>query len=255
MVRTMPLPALSVNINKYALLRNSRGHDAPNLLHAAAMCIEAGAQGITVHPRRDQRHVRYDDLAPLGAWLTKHHPEIEWNIECEDHPEIVEQVLALRPHQCTLVPVTPGEVTSDHGYRFPDDIKPLTPTLTRLRNAGIRTSLFVDPDPANLRRAAGLPTDRVEIYTGPYAWAFGTPAGRGALDAVVATAAVAAELGWGVNAGHDLDRHNLPPLVSAARIAEVSIGHAQICRALEVGTHQSVRELLTALGHPAPELS
>ncbi|MFM2161833.1 MAG: Pyridoxine 5-phosphate synthase [Pseudomonadota bacterium] len=243
----MPPPALSVNINKYALLRNSRGHDTPNLLQAAALCIEAGAQGITVHPRRDQRHVRYDDLAPLGTWLAREHPHIEWNIECEDHPEIVDQVIRLRPHQCTLVPVTPGEVTSDHGYRFPDDISRLTPTLQRLRQAGIRTSLFVDPDPDNLRRAAGLPTDRVEIYTGPYAWAFGTPDAPAAHQAVVATAAVAGELGWGVNAGHDLDRHNLPALASIANLAEVSIGHAQICRALEVGTHQSVQELLRAL--------
>jgi pyridoxine 5-phosphate synthase len=245
----MPRPALSVNINKYALLRNSRGHDSPNLLAAAAICIEAGAHGITVHPRRDQRHVRYADLAPLGAWLQTHHPHIEWNIECEDHPEVVDQVIALRPHQCTLVPVTPGEVTSDHGYRFPDDIALLAPTLARLRAAGIRTSLFVDPDPENLARASGLATDRVEIYTGPYAWSFGTDAFEAALRDVQATAGVAGSLGWGVNAGHDLDRHNLPAIAALPNLLEVSIGHAQICRALEVGTSQSVRELLAALGH------
>ncbi|HMV66552.1 MAG TPA: pyridoxine 5'-phosphate synthase [Myxococcota bacterium] len=239
---------LSVNVNKYALLRNSRGHDTPNLIRSAAIVLQAGAHGITVHPRRDQRHVRYDDLAPLAAWLRAEHPTIELNVECENHPEIVEQVLALEPDQCTLVPVRPGEVTSDHGYRFPDDHADLAPTLWALRGRGIRSSIFMDcDDPAQIAGAARVGADRVELYTGPYAWAWGTPEQARRVDQVFKAAETAVALGLEVNAGHDLDRHNLAGLRGLPGLAEVSIGHAQICRALEVGTAQSVRELLAAL--------
>lgn len=239
--------ALSVNINKYALLRNSRGHDAPNLLHSADVVIGAGAQGITVHPRRDQRHVRYDDLAPLAAHLRARHPHIELNIECENHPEIVDQVLDLRPHQCTLVPVRPGEVTSDHGYDLPAEADALAPTVRRLRDAGVRVSIFMDCLPGPMRHAAAVGVDRVELYTGPYAWAWGTPDQPTATRAVFEAAQAAVEAGLEVNAGHDLDRHNLRGLLGLPGLREVSIGHAQICRALEVGTEASVKELLAAL--------
>lgn len=245
---------LSVNVNKYALLRNSRGHDTPNLLQASAMVLAAGAHGITVHPRRDQRHVRYDDLAPLAAWLRAQHPHIELNIECENHPEIVGQVLALRPDQCTLVPVRPGEVTSDHGYRFPEDHAALSPTLAALREAGIRSSIFMDCEDepeAQMAGAAAAGADRVELYTGPYAWAWGRPTQAEETARVFATARAAVACGLVVNAGHDLDRHNLAGLQRLPGLAEVSIGHAQICRALEVGTTQSVHELLAALGGAA----
>jgi pyridoxine 5-phosphate synthase len=238
---------LSVNINKYALLRNSRGRNTPDLLHAAALALEGGAHGITVHPRRDQRHVRYDDLAPLAAWLSDLHPHVELNVECEDHPEIVDQVLALRPHQCTLVPVSPGEVTSDHGWRFPDDTARLRATVDALHAAGVRASLFVDCSPRAATLAAETGADRVELYTGPFAWAFGGPDEARATADVFATAAAAVAAGLEVNAGHDLDRHNLPLLRGLPGLREVSIGHAQICRALEVGTVQSVRELIAAL--------
>lgn len=248
--RIMVKTKLSVNVNKYALLRNSRGRNTPDLITASEVVIAAGAHGITVHPRRDQRHVRYDDLAPLTAWLRAQHPTIELNIECENHPEIVDQVLALRPDQCTLVPVRPGEVTSDHGYRFPDDTPSLRPTLDALRAAGIRSSLFIDPLPDAARGTADSGADRVELYTGPYAWAWGTADGDRALADLVATTEAAVAAGLTINAGHDLDRFNLGPLARALpRLDEVSIGHAQICRALEVGTTQSVRELLAALGH------
>ena len=238
---------LSVNINKYALVRNSRGHDTPNLLAAADAVLAAGAHGITVHPRRDQRHVLYSDLVPLAAHLASKHPGVELNIECENHPEIVDQVVALRPAQCTLVPVRPGEVTSDHGYRFPDDNAELAPTIERLHRVGTRVSLFVDCDPGPVAGAVDAGADRVELYTGPFAWAWGKPDQELARAAMFATAEAAARAGLSVNAGHDLDRHNLIGLRGLPGLREVSIGHAQICRALEVGTQRSVRELLAAL--------
>jgi pyridoxine 5-phosphate synthase len=244
------MPAkLSVNINKYALLRNSRGHDRPNLLWASDVCIAAGAHGITVHPRSDQRHVRFDDLAPLSSHLSQHHPQVELNVECEAAPQILELVLALRPAQCTLVPVTPGEVTSDHGYRV-GDVPGLSPIVAQLKAAGIRVSLFVDCEPDQVRALAASGADRVELYTGPYAQAFGGANEAVETRAVLASAEAAREEGLGLNAGHDLDRFNLRGLRDAVGLCEVSIGHAHICRALEVGSAQSIRELLAALGHP-----
>lgn len=243
------MPAkLSVNINKYALLRNSRGHDAPNLLAAADTCIAAGAHGITVHPRRDQRHVRFDDVPRLSAHLRAEHPGVEFNIEFEDHPDLVAMVLDLQPEQATLVPVTPGEVTSDHGWDLPRETEALAPVAARLREAGIRVSIFMDCEPEQMALAAEAGVDRVELYTGPYAWAWGTPEQQEWVDRVRRSAEAAAAAGLGVNAGHDLDRFNLAGLRDLAVLDEVSIGHAQICRALEVGTDQSVRELLEALG-------
>jgi pyridoxine 5-phosphate synthase len=241
---------LSVNINKYALLRNSRGHDVPNLLWAVDTCLAAGAQGITVHPRRDQRHIRFDDVPVVAAHLRQHHPSIEYNIECEDAPELIDLVLATQPAQCTLVPVRPGEVTSDHGFTG-DDVPGLVPSIQRLRKAGIRVSLFVDCDPAQVRALAPSGAERVELYTGPYAEAWGTPSQAERTHEVWASAQAAAEVGLGLNAGHDLDRHNLAGLRGLPGLSEVSIGHAQICRALEVGTAQSVRELLAALANPS----
>jgi len=241
------MPAkLSVNINKYALVRNSRGHDAPSLTWAVDTCLAAGAHGITVHPRRDQRHIRFDDVPAIAAHLCERHPAVEYNIECEDAPDILELVLAVRPAQCTLVPVTPGEVTSDHGYTA-RDVPGLRPTIARLQQAGIRVSLFVDCEPAQVRALAASGADRVELYTGPYAQAWGTAEQEARTREVWDSAQAACELGMGVNAGHDLDRHNLAGISAIPGLSEVSIGHAQICRALEVGTSQSVRELLAAL--------
>lgn len=242
-----PSANLSVNINKYALLRNSRGHNTPNLIDVIDVVLAAGAHGITIHPRRDQRHVRYDDILPIRDHLAAHHPGVELNIECENHPEIVEQVIDARPAQCTLVPVRPGEVTSDHGYVFPEDTESLRPTIAALHRAGIRASIFVDPDPRPIAQARACGADRVEIYTGPYAWAWSTPERTAATAAVFATAEAAVNAGFAVNAGHDLDRHNLLGLRGLPGLAEVSIGHAQICRALEVGTTAAVQELLAAL--------
>jgi pyridoxine 5-phosphate synthase len=248
MTRARELPKLSVNINKYALLRNSRGHDAPNLLATVDVCLEAGAHGITVHPRADQRHIRFDDVPEVAEHLRRRWPGIEYNIECEPAPRLLELVRAVRPDQCTLVPVRPGELTSDHGFRQ-DDVPGLLPSVRALQERGIRVSLFVDCDPAAVRALAATGAERVELYTGPFAWAFGKPEQAARTAEVFASAEAAREVGLGLNAGHDLDRHNLALLRGLPGLREVSIGHAQICRALEVGTRTSVRELLAALGH------
>lgn len=239
---------LSVNINKYALLRNSRGHDNPNLLGAVDTCLAAGAHGITVHPRRDQRHIRFEDVPAVLAHLKDKHPGVELNVECEDHDAILQMVLDLRPAQCTLVPVTPGEITSDHGWDLPAQAARLQPIIARLKGAGIRTSIFMDCVPEAMAAAAETGVDRVELYTGPYAWAWGTDRQQEETDRLWATAEAASAAGMGVNAGHDLDRHNLVGIRGVPGLDEVSIGHAQICRALEVGTTRSVQELLAALG-------
>ncbi|MCB9797146.1 MAG: pyridoxine 5'-phosphate synthase [Alphaproteobacteria bacterium] len=243
------MPAkLSVNINKYALLRNSRGHDAPNLLRAIDTCLAAGAHGITIHPRLDQRHIRYDDVSAVAAYMRARHPGVELNIECEDAERILSMVLAERPAQCTLVPVTPGEVTSDHGWDLPKETARLRPTVRRLQDAGIRVSIFMDCDPERMALAAEAGVDRVELYTGPYAWAWGTERQAEETAKVRESARAAAAAGLGVNAGHDLDQHNMRGLWDLDVLDEVSIGHAQICRALEVGTTQSVQELLASMG-------
>lgn len=244
----MPRAKLSVNVNKYALIRNSRGHGVPDLRAAADACIAAGAHGITVHPRMDQRHVRFDDVPVLAEHLASHHPGIELNVECEDDPFLITLVRDVRPHQCTLVPVTPGEVTSDHGYDPIGDRDRLSRAVDQVKDAGVRVSCFADCDPAQVALFAGSGTDRIELYTGPYAWAWGTADQEQQVARVRDCIARARDAGLGVNAGHDLDRFNLAGIADADGLLEVSIGHAQVCRALEVGTTRSVRELLAALG-------
>jgi pyridoxine 5-phosphate synthase len=246
----MSAPRLSVNINKYALLRNSRGHNQPNLLRTVDVCLAAGAHGITVHPRLDQRHIRFDDVGAVHAHLQNRHPGVELNVECEPDAYLIDLICDVRPAQCTLVPVTPGEVTSDHGFDLPTATASLRPTIQRLQSRGIRVSIFMDCDAPALRHAAETGTDRVELYTGPYAWAWGTPHQVETTRRVWEAAAAAHAAGLGLNAGHDLDRFNLAGLRGLPGLLEVSIGHAQICRALEVGTTQSVQELLAALGAP-----
>jgi pyridoxine 5-phosphate synthase len=247
----MPPTLLSINLNKVALLRNSRGRNAPDLLWAVDACLAAGAHGITIHPRMDQRHVRFDDVPAVTEHLRRHHPGIELNIECEDTPFLIDLVLQHRPAQCTLVPVRPGELTSDHGWSMPHDTPRLRPVVGRLRSAGIRVSIFMDPDPVEIKQAREAGIDRVELYTGPYAWAWGTPQQARETERIWSAARAAMEVGLGLNAGHDLDRVNLAGIREVPGLLEVSIGHAQICRALEVGTRQSVQELLAALGHAA----
>ncbi|MFK7929680.1 MAG: pyridoxine 5'-phosphate synthase [Myxococcota bacterium] len=243
------MPALlSVNINKVALLRNSRGRDVPNLADAIDVCVAAGAHGITVHPRRDERHIRLSDVPAVAAHLRSHHPGIELNVECEAHPSLIELVMQVKPDQCTLVPVTPGEITSDHGWEFPKEHDVIAPLAAKLRKAGIRSSIFMDIDPVAMEGAATAGVDRVELYTGPYAWAWGTAEQQAHVDQLHATVRAAVALGLGVNAGHDLDAHNLPGIASADGIQEVSIGHALMTRALWVGLPTAIKELLDALG-------
>jgi pyridoxine 5-phosphate synthase len=243
----MDTTKLSININKYALLRNSRGHNAPNLLEIIDIVLEAGAHGITIHPRRDQRHIRFDDVPVISDYLTLHHPGVELNIECELHPELIDMVVKLRPAQCTLVPVTPGEITSDHGWDLNESGNSLRTTLSELRDVGIRSSIFMDCVPDSMQHAAEVGTDRIELYTGPYAWAWGGPEQVTQTQLLLDTAKAAAKAGLGVNAGHDLDRHNLAGIAQCPYLQEVSIGHAQICRALQIGTTQAIQELLSAL--------
>ena len=241
-------PVLSVNVNKVALLRNSRGRNEPDLLAAIDTVIAAGAAGITVHPRRDERHVRLADVPVVARHLREHHRGIELNVECEDHPSLVDLVLEVTPDQCTLVPVTPGEVTSDHGWDLPRESDRLRPTLRRLRNAGIRTSGFADTG-APMAAFANVGFDRAELYTGPFAWAWGTSERQARTVELATAAASARRAGLGINAGHDLDRHNVAGVRDLPGLLEVSIGHAIVCRALEVGLTTAVRELVQAL-HP-----
>lgn len=243
----MSRPRLSINVNKYALLRNSRGRNVPNLVHAVDEVLAAGAHGITIHPRMDQRHIQFSDVSLLSRHLAEHHRGVELNIECEPTTFLIDLVLEHRVPQCTLVPVRPGEVTSDHGFTFPEDEAWLRPMVERLHAAGIRVSIFMDCEPSAMLGAAAIGVDRVELYTGPYAWAFGTATEAVERERVWATAAAAVRAGLEINAGHDLDRHNLGALAAVPGLREVSIGHAQICRALEVGTKQSVGELVAAL--------
>ncbi|MGK4003068.1 pyridoxine 5'-phosphate synthase [Sorangium sp. So ce1036] len=235
---------LSVNVNKIALLRNSRGHDAPNVLSFAQKIVSYGAHGITIHPRADRRHITPDDARAVARHITT----VETNFEGDIREEFVELTLELRPTQCTLVPVTPGELTSHRGWDVARWRFLLQPVVKRLKEEGIRTSLFVEADPAVVPVVADLGADRIEIYTGPYAQAFDRGDHRAELDRIVATAKAAAAAGVGVNAGHDLTVTNLGPLVSEApEIQEVSIGHHLVAHALEVGMQQAVVDYLMAV--------
>lgn len=255
--------ALSVNINKVATLRNSRGGDRPSVLWAARTCIEAGCQGITVHPRADERHIRPADVRELAA-LLKDHPGIEYNIEGDARPDLLDLATEVKPNQCTLVPTTPGEITSDHGYRFPEDAKELSEPVARLKDAGIRVSIFVEAGVENLEAAREIGVDRIELYTGPFADLSAVASAEGeaperradrlqeVFETHIATANDARALGMGVNAGHDLDLNNLTLYRTLPGLAEVSIGHAIICDALEMGLAPTVRAYLDVLAGRIP---
>jgi pyridoxine 5-phosphate synthase len=234
--------ALSVNVNKVALLRNSRHLDMPNVLHFATLALEAGADGITVHPRPDERHIRAQDVHDLAA-LMKRWPEAEYNIEGNPFHNLMSFIRALRPHQATFVPDDAGQFTSDHGWDLAAEGKRLKPLIDECHALGVRVSLFMDPDPAamGLVRAAG--TERIELYTEPYAAAFGSAGQAAQLERYAAGARAAAAAGLGVNAGHDLNRDNLAPFLRAVPgVLEVSIGHALVSDALELGMAEAVRD-------------
>jgi pyridoxine 5-phosphate synthase len=250
--------ALSVNLNKIALIRNSRDTTNPSVTEHARMCITAGANGITVHPRPDQRHIRAQDCFDLADML-----DVEFNIEGNpmagardsdragvgDYPGFMELVREIRPAQCTLVPDGDSQLTSDHGFDLKRDGDAVAPLVADLKALGIRTSLFMDPEPEQIRLAAQVGADRIELYTESYAKAFNSGVNlEQVLGQFLEAAEVAAEVGLGLNAGHDLDLHNLPRFSTVPGLLEVSIGHALTVDAIRMGLADAVAAYQQALG-------
>ena len=240
----MPI-ALSVNLNKVALLRNSRGGSNPSPRRAAIACLDAGASGITLHWRSDERHTRKDDVHDLRALCRER--GVEFNLEGDLREELIALAWEVRVDQCTLVPVTPGEITSDHGFSLPRETATLVPVIARLNDRGIRTSIFLDADAESVEEAVKTGTRRIEIYTGPYAESVGAPNFETEFQRVRSTARAAAARGLGVNAGHDLDLRNLPRLArEIPEINEASIGHALLADALYLGLSETIRRYVAA---------
>ena len=233
--------ALSVNVNKIALLRNTRRLALPDVVALSRLALVAGANGITVHPRPDARHIRAADVADLAA-LLKAWPGAEYNIEGNPTQNLMAFVREFRPRQCTFVPDTEGQFTSDHGWRLPEDVALLRPLVQEAQALGVRVCLFMDPDVQAMPHAAATGADRVELYTEDYASAHGTPQQAAMLARYTAAAAAAQSVGLGVNAGHDLNRANLADFLRAVPgVLEVSIGHALVADALELGLTEAVR--------------
>ncbi|UTW46063.1 pyridoxine 5'-phosphate synthase [bacterium SCSIO 12696] len=240
--------ALSVNLNKVALLRNSRDGDYPSVVEHAKVCITAGANGITVHPRPDQRHIRPQDAHDLSA-LLKQHPELEFNIEgnpfagpnANGYPGFIELVTALRPHQATLVPDSDDQLTSDHGFNLRTAGDSLKPIIDSLKQQGIRVSLFMDPDLEQISLAKAIGADRIELYTGPYAAAWNRPELEAIFQQHHRAAQHAGDIGLGVNAGHDLNLDNLGKYATIPDLLEVSIGHALTVDSLAMGMASAVK--------------
>ncbi|MDQ3349243.1 MAG: pyridoxine 5'-phosphate synthase [Acidobacteriota bacterium] len=249
MTATGARPKLSVNVNKVATLRNSRGGQVPSVTESMRVVIEAGAAGITVHPRADARHITEQDVRDISAHLSTLEGPIEFNVEGDPRPGLVALVLEVRPDQCTLVPVAPGEITSQAGWPAETPAGELSGIVGQLRAAGIRVSLFIDPEEAPVRWAADMGADRVELYTEPFARAFaaGPDAAACSFARYESAARLASRCGLGVNAGHDLDLDNLVLFRTLPHLAEVSIGHALISRALFVGLDRAVRDYVAAV--------
>ena len=239
---------LSVNLNKIALIRNSRPGDYPSVIEHAKVCLAAGADGVTVHPRPDQRHIRPDDVRDLAALLVDF-PNIEFNVEGNpfaqsqgSYPGFLSLVEETLPHQCTLVPDTSEQLTSDHGFDLRSSGQRLEPVIRRLQDKGMRVSLFMDPDLDQIRLAKEVGADRVELYTGPYAEAWSDPARLAPLhDIYAAAASLANEIGLGVNAGHDLNLDNLVKFREIPGLLEVSIGHAFTVDSIAMGMTAATR--------------
>jgi pyridoxine 5-phosphate synthase len=244
---------LSVNLNKIALLRNSRRTGVPDLRAFARIAIEAGAQGITVHPRPDERHIRRSDVPILAETIATRRPQVELNIEGYPDTRLLEIAAEVQPEQCTLVPDSPDAFTSEDGWRLgPDQMALVQPAIASLKAMGARVILFIDPDPGVLDRIAPAGADGVEIYTGSYAAAFRNGNYKDWLDACAATSRAAAALGLVVNAGHDLNLHNLPPLTARMpNLAEASIGHELTADALVMGFAGAVSAYAKALAATA----
>jgi len=255
-----PKTALSVNVNKVALLRNTRHLDIPNVTRAAELCLQAGAQGITVHPRPDERHIRPDDVYEIAA-LMKDWPQCEFNIEGNPFQNLMHFVRDLSArglplHQCTFVPDSEGQFTSDHGWSLPQDAERLQPHIAYAHAHGVRVSLFMDPLPGAMSAVKALGADRIELYTETYASARPGAEKAKALSHFIDTARAAAAVGLGINAGHDLNRENLSEFLRAVPgVLEVSIGHALIADALELGYSATVKDYLRCINEaftPAP---
>ncbi len=243
---------LSVNLNKVALLRTSRGARNPAPRVAAHACLDAGAYGLTLHWRGDERHTRAGDVRDLRAICRERGAEM--NLEGDDREPLYQLALELRVTQFTLVPVRPGEVTSDHGWDLPRHHATIAPILARLNDAGIRTAIFMDPDAALMPAAAATGARRVELYTEPYAAAWGTPRQEAEFQRLRAAARAAVAAGLEVNAGHDLDLHNTPRLArDIPEILEASIGHALIADALYLGLGETVRRYVRACQGEQPD--
>jgi pyridoxine 5-phosphate synthase len=236
-------------VNKVATVRNSRGGRIPSVIEAVRTCIDAGAPGITVHPRADERHITIRDVHEIADELAPLKGRVEFNIEGDPRPGFLELVLKVKPDQCTLVPVKPGEITSEAGWPADTPAETLAGIIGALKAAGVRVSLFVDPEPAAIRWAQTMGADRVELYTEPFARAFerGPEAGSASFAKYRAAANLAFELGVGVNAGHDLDLKNLTLFKTLPHLDEVSIGHALVSRAIFVGLGRVVKEYIAAL--------
>lgn len=250
---TIPTTALSVNLNKVATVRNTRHLGIPSLTRAATLCLQAGANGITVHPRPDERHIRATDVTEL-AQLMRAWPDREYNIEgnpLHNLMEVAGHLVAegLPLHQLTFVPDGHGQFTSDHGWVFPVDAPRLRPLIEQAHAWGLRVSLFMDAEVIPMAAARAVGADRVELYTEPYAAAWSTPQQTSQLVRFAAAAQAALDAGLGVNAGHDLNRDNLAAfLARVPGISEVSIGHALIADALELGYEATVKDYLRCIG-------
>ncbi len=239
--------ALSVNLNKVALLRNTRHLGIPSVTKAASLVLQAGADGITVHPRPDERHIRASDVSELAA-LLQSWPQVEFNIEGNPLHNLMDFIRQVRPHQATFVPDTVGQFTSDHGWNLPADAELLRPLIAECRALGVRVSLFMDPNPEAMSHARAVGADRVELYTEAYASAYGTPEEAAVRARYAEAARTALAVGLGVNAGHDLNLDNLGAFVrEVPGVAEVSIGHALIADALERGYADTIRAYLRCI--------
>jgi pyridoxine 5-phosphate synthase len=236
---------LSVNLNKVATLRNTRAVGVPSITHAARLCLDAGAHGITLHPRPDQRHIRPDDVRAIAELLSDY-PRAELNLEGNPFHGLVEHASAVRPAQCTLVPDDSAQATSDHGWDLRTDGARLRPIVEHLKSLGCRVSLFMDPVPENMSLARDLSADRVELYTESYAREYALGSAATVAAEFRASALAAQRAGLGINAGHDLNLENLGPFLSSVPgVLEVSIGHALIADALEYGLADTVSQYLT----------
>lgn len=252
----MKTTSLSVNLNKVALVRNTRHLGIPSVTRAATLCLQAGANGITVHPRPDERHIRASDVPEL-AKLLKGWPDREFNIEgnpLHNLMDVVGQLVAqqLPVHQVTFVPDTEGQFTSDHGWLFPDDAPVLKPLIDQAHAWGLRVSLFMDAEANAMAAAKAVGADRVELYTEPYAAAWGTPGQAAQLARFAQAAQAALDVGLEVNAGHDLNRDNLTAFIAQVPgVSEVSIGHALIADALELGYSATIKDYLRCIREAA----